>query len=138
MQNLRIFIVEDFQPWAHAVETILSKEPLYQVISISSDGYAALTEAERLKPDLMLLDVNLRKTSGIDLARALQRINPRPLIVFVSQNASPAIVQAAFEAGANGYILKTDASQELIDAIRTVCEGKRYLSASLKRSVPNW
>src|SRR4051812_13936971 len=118
MQNLRILIVDDFQPWAHLLKTFLSKEPSYEVISTAWDGHAALLEAERLKPDLVTLDVNLPTISGLDLARSLQNFNPRPIVVFVSQNASSAIVRAAFKAGGSGYVLKTDAGRELLNAIR--------------------
>jgi DNA-binding NarL/FixJ family response regulator len=138
MQNLRILIVDDSRPWVNLLQTILSKEPLHEVISIAFDGDAALIEAERLNPDLMLLDVNLPTISGLDLAASLQNINPRPLVLFVSQNSNPSIVRAALEAGGKGYLLKTDADQELMNAIRAVCAGERYLSTSLRDSIVDW
>jgi DNA-binding NarL/FixJ family response regulator len=137
MQTLRILIVDDFRPWTHLLETILSKEPLYEVISTACDGHAALLEVERLKPDLVTLDVNLPKTSGLDVARSLQHTNPQLLVVFVSQNANAPIVRAAFEAGGSGYVLKTDADHELLNAIRSVCSGNRYLSSSLNK-ISGW
>ena len=133
MENLRILIVDAFEPWARLVQTVVSTEPLYEVIGIFSDGYAALTDAEQSKPDLVLLDINLPTINGIDLCRSLQRVKPRPFTIFVSQNETRAIVRAAFDAGANGYVLKTEVKQELIRAITIVSTGERFLSMGLRK-----
>ncbi len=135
MESFRILIVDGYEPWLHQVTAILEKEPSYHVISTISDGYAALKQAEELKPELVLLDIGLPTVNGIELVRSLQRIRPKPFVVFVSQNATPSIVRAAMEAGGNGYVLKTHAYQDLLHAITTVRKGERFLSATLEGSL---
>ncbi len=135
MQTRRILIADRFKPWAQMLESILSKEPSYEIVCTVFDGSLALKKAEELKPDLMLVDVNLSTTNGIDLTRSIQHISPKPLVIFVSQDTTPSIVRAALEAGARGYVIKTEANRELIEAIRTVCTGQRFLSKKLDEMV---
>ena len=137
MQSLKILIVDDFEPWAHFVETIISAESHHEVVAVTSNGYTALLEAERLKPHVALLDVNLPGMNGIDLARSLRRIKFPPFVLCVSQNRTAAVVRAAFEAGVGGYVLKTDVNRELITAIKSVTSGERFLSASLRDLMSN-
>lgn len=132
MKALRIQIVDDFQPWIRMLETIVENAQLGQVICTASDGYVALRKAEELKPDLILLDINIPTINGIDLARALQRIQVRPLILFVSDHDTPSIVRAAIEAGGSGFVLKTHVRQDLEQAIIAIRNGERFLTNKLQ------
>lgn len=114
------------------LESIVEDAQLGQVICTACDGYVALKKAEELKPDLILLDINIPTLNGIDLARALQRAQPRPHILFVSDYETPSIVRAAIEAGGSGFVLKTHVRQEMEQAIKEVCRGRRFLSAKLR------
>jgi DNA-binding NarL/FixJ family response regulator len=129
IQKPRILIVDDFQPWARMLKSIVEEEQLGHVIGIVSEAYVALTKAEELKPDLVLLDISLPNMNGIDLANILKRIQPQPLILFISHYEAPSIIKAAIDSGGNGYILKTHLRQDLTLAIKTVCQGQRFLSA---------
>lgn len=131
-QLLRIQIVDDFQPWIRLLETIVENAQLGQVICTASDGYVALRKAEELKPDLILLDINIPTINGIELARALQPCQFRPLILFVSHYETPSIVRAAIEAGGNGFVLKTHIRQDLEQAILAIRNGERFLSEKLQ------
>ena len=135
MHLLRILIVDDFEPWVHLLQSILQQEPLFHVVCTASDGQAALHNAEELKPDLVLLDIDLPSINGIDLARSFQRIRPRPLVLFVSQHLDPSTIRAALEAGGSGYIVKMDVHRELMKAIAMVCEGKKFLSSMALKSM---
>lgn len=88
--------------------------------------------AEELKPDLILVDVGLPGLNGIDLARGVQQIVPKPLVLFVSQHSTPAIVKGALDTGALGYVLKLDATADLIKAIEAVRRGEKFLSTSIR------
>ena len=110
------------------LESILLKEPFCQVICTVFDGFLALRKTEELKPDLVLVDVNLSTINGIELTRSIQHLSPRPRVIFVSQDTTPSIVRAAMDAGASGYVVKTEANRDLIEAVRAVCTGQRFLS----------
>ena len=132
MRPLRILIANDFQPWTHQLKTILSKEPLYEVVCSVSDGLSALKKVDELKPDLVLADIGIPTISGIDLARSLQRVQPRPHVLFVSAETAPSTVRAALKAGGKGYVLKSHAAVDLLKAVETVRKGEQFLSEPLR------
>src|SRR5215469_3795215 len=102
-----------------------------------SDGLEAVQQAGQLQPDLILLDIGLPTLNGIDAARQIREISPASRILFVSENRSADIVEAALSTGASGYVVKSDAAGELLPAIGAVLEGTRFLSVSLTRNALN-
>ena len=122
-----MLVAEDFEPFRRFVCSTLRAVPGLRVICEASDGIGAVQKAEILQPDLVLLDVGLPGLNGIDAARCIQRVVPRAKILFLSQESSPEIVQAAFEAGARGYIVKTDAARELVVAVRAVLRNENFV-----------
>lgn len=128
---IRILIVDDYQPWHCFVSTTLKKEPGLEVIGSVADGAKAVREAERLQPDLVLLDIGLPTLNGIEVARRIRKISPGSKVIFVSENRSPDIAEEALGTGAGGYVLKSEAASELLKAIKTVLGGKRFISDTL-------
>lgn len=98
------------------------------VVGAVEDGRALLTAAERLKPDVILLDISMPLLNGLDAARQLAQVSPNSKLVFVTMHADPAYVRQAFRAGASGYVVKSSASSHLIEAIQEVAAGRRYIS----------
>ena len=90
----------------------------------------AVQKAGELQPDLILLDIGLPKLNGLAAARQIRKLAPNAKIVFVTQESSPDIAQEAFNIGAAGYLVKTDANNLLL-AVDTVLDGRRFLSAAL-------
>jgi DNA-binding NarL/FixJ family response regulator len=97
-----------------------------QVIGIASDGLEAVLDTETLQPDLILLDIGLPKLDGIEAARRIRSVAPESKILFLSQESDLDLVRAALSAGGHGYVVKSDAEDELIAAIEAVMGGKRY------------
>jgi DNA-binding NarL/FixJ family response regulator len=128
---VRVLVVDDYQPFHQLIRSILQDKPELQVICEVSDGLAAVEKAQELQPDLILLDVGLPKLNGIEAARRIREISPASKILFVSQNRSLDIAEEALSTGAGGYVLKSDGTSKLLTAIKTVLEGKRFISASL-------
>jgi CheY-like chemotaxis protein len=89
--------------------------------------------AQELQPDLILLDLGLPTINGIEAARRIKEVSPASKILFLSGDRSADIANGALQTGASGYIVKSDASGELLPAITAVLEGKRFVSASLAR-----
>jgi DNA-binding NarL/FixJ family response regulator len=99
----------------------------FQVVGEASDGVDALRKTQKLTPDLILLDVSLPGLNGLEVARQVRHLSPGSKIVFLSTIKSPAIVQAAFAAGALGYLEKSHAAIELVPALKTVLGGKQFI-----------
>lgn len=103
----------------------------FQVVGEVSDGLEAVEEARQLQPDLILLDIGLPTLNGIEAARRILEVAAASKILFVSENRSTDIVEEALSTGAGGYVVKSDAANELLPAVETIIKGARFVSASL-------
>ena len=128
---MRVLVVDDNEPWRSFYGTVLQKHPELRIIGQASDGLEAVQKASELQPDLILLDIGLPTVNGIEASRRIREVSPSSKILFVSENRSPDIVEAALSNGAGGYVVKSDAGSELLPAIKAVLEGKRFISACL-------
>jgi DNA-binding NarL/FixJ family response regulator len=131
---LRILIVDDFEPWRRFVSSALQKVDS-QILLEASDGLEAVYKAEDLRPDLILLDIGLPALNGIEAARGIRDLSPNSKILFLSEENSPEVAEAALEAGGDGYVVKSDAGRELLPAVKALSQGKRYVSARLAGEV---
>ena len=113
----------------------LQNEPAWKVISEATDGIEAVQKAQELRPDLIILDVGLPKLNGIEAARLILKAGPSSKIIFLSQECSADVVSEAMRLGASGYVVKARAGDELLNAIRTVLQGKRYVSKGVPAAI---
>jgi DNA-binding NarL/FixJ family response regulator len=127
----RILVVDDFAPWLDFVLGKLRENHNLCVIGVASDGLEAVLKTEALQPDLILLDIGLPKLNGIEAARRIRNTAPESKILFLSQESELDVVRAALSAGGHGYVVKSDAEDDLITAMEAVMKGKRYLSRKL-------
>jgi DNA-binding NarL/FixJ family response regulator len=97
-----------------------------------SDGSEAVKKAQELKPDVILLEIDLPKVDGIEAARRIRQLSPNSKIVFLSMEHSADIVQAALGTGALGYVSKADTQSDLMSAVETVLRGEPFVSRSIK------
>lgn len=128
---VRVFIVDDYQPFRQFVRSTVGRRPDLQVIGEASDGLEAVRKAEELQPDLIVLDIGLPTLSGIEVARRIRKLCPECKILFMSQEASVAVAQEAFRLGAMGYVVKAHAGRELLAAVEAVCQSRRFVSKGL-------
>jgi DNA-binding NarL/FixJ family response regulator len=129
--QVRTLVVDDFASFRRRVCWMLEENPEVQVIAEAGDGVEAVQKAEEFQPDLILLDSDLPKLSGIEAARQIRKTAPKSKILFLGQDLDPAVVQEAFSLGARGYVVKSDASRELLSAVKVVILGKQYVSRAL-------
>jgi DNA-binding NarL/FixJ family response regulator len=127
----RVLVVDDYQPWLRLIRSMLPEAWELRVIAEASDGREAVQKALQLQPDLILLDIGLPVLNGIEAARQIRQHNPNARILFMSEQRSPDVVNAALSTG-SGYVVKSCAPRELLPAIKTVLEGGRFVSASLQ------
>jgi len=132
LPTIRIVIVDDYERWRRQARLLFRARPEWQVIAEASDGSEAVQKAEKLKPDLVVLDIGLPKLNGIEAARRIQELSPGSKIVFLSQNNDLDLVRAALSTGVLGYVLKTDARGELLPAVDAALRGKQFVSSSIK------
>ncbi|PYX76569.1 MAG: hypothetical protein DMG78_01200 [Acidobacteria bacterium] len=124
-------MVEDYAAFRRVLVSAIQSKAEIQVICEVADGPEAVQKARELQPELILLDIGLPRLNGIEAARQIRNLSPESKILFVSQESSPDIVQAALETGAKGYVVKADVGRELIPALDAVLRGQTYVSKSL-------
>jgi DNA-binding NarL/FixJ family response regulator len=132
LPTIRVLVVDDYEGWRRQTCLLLQARPELEVICEAADGSDAVEKAGELKPDLILLDIGLPKLDGIEASRRIRRISPNSRIIFLSQDNSLDVVQAALGTGALGYVYKIDARSELLRAVDAVLRGNPYVSNSLK------
>jgi DNA-binding NarL/FixJ family response regulator len=115
---IRILVVDDFEPWRHFVASTFRLQPELQIICQVSDGLEAVRKAEELQPDLVLLDIGLPTLNGIEVAREIAKLSPECKIIFLTENRSSDLIEEAFRAGASGYVIKSNAANELVSAVK--------------------
>ena len=127
----RVLIVDDHEPWRRHVASLLDKTRGWKVIGEASNGCDAVPAAAALRPDLILLDVELPRMNGIKAAERITTVAPETRILFMSAHSSLDIVEAALNAGGLGYIQKMNAGNELLPAMAAIMSGGRFVGAVL-------
>ena len=130
-KSIRTLVVDDYEPWRRFVRLTFQTRPEYQVIGEASDGWEAVHKARELQPDLIVLDIGLPTLNGIEAARRIRAQAPQSKILFFTENRSLDVAEEALRSGGSGYVLKSDATDELALAVEAVLDGKRFVSANL-------
>jgi len=132
MRPLSVLVVDDHSIVRQGICGILSDEPTLDVVGEVASGEEAVTRAQSLRPDLILLDISLPGISGIAAARLIRQVSSQTRIIFLSQHDSPQMVREAFNSGGDGYVTKVDAVSELLEAIHAVLEGNQFVSQRIR------
>jgi DNA-binding NarL/FixJ family response regulator len=126
MRRPRLLLADDHQMLVDALRSIL--EPKYEVVGSASDGRSLLKAAEKLRPDVIVIDIAMPNLNGLDAGRQLKQKMPAVKLIFMTMNEDPYLVGEAFRAGASAFLLKHAAGFELIDAIEKVLRRSKYLT----------
>jgi len=133
MEKPRVLMADDHSILLAGVRKLL--EERYDVVGMVEDGRALIEAAERLKPDVILVDISMPLLNGLDAVRQLRKSQPDVKLLFLTMHASPQYATEAFKAGGNGYLLKQSAVSELPQAIEAVLQGKYYLTPSIAKPI---
>ena len=125
--KIGILLVDDHQVLRDGLRLLLESAPDLEVIGEAADGQEAIALADQLLPDLIVMDLGLPDISGIEVSRIIRESHPSIKIVVLSMHTSKEFVVSAIEAGAVGYVPKSTTHESLLEAIRTVSSGSRYL-----------
>jgi len=132
-----LLLVDDHSLIRAGVRALVLDIPGYAVIGEASDGAQLLDAVERLNPDIVLLDLSMRKTGGLDALRALKAVRPQSKVLILSMHTDPQLIMQALEIGAHGYLLKDTTATELAQALDALRNNERYLSPAIAHTVIN-
>ncbi len=131
IETIRVLIVDDHAVVRSGLRKVLESEGGFEVVGEAGDMRNAVFEARAQKPDVILMDVVMPGASGIEATPAVLAEAPGAKVVVLSMQDDPRYVREAFAAGASGYVLKEAADKELVQAIREVADGGRYVHPAL-------
>jgi DNA-binding NarL/FixJ family response regulator len=131
----RILIAEDHTILRDGLRALLAGLPEVEVVGEAVDGLEAIRLANELQPDLILLDLSMPRTSGLEALKEIKRLHPGTQILVLTVQKAEDYVHAALRAGADGYVLKDSTSAELFLAIRSILAGNHYLSPAIASTV---
>lgn len=127
-----VVVVDDHPILAEGIRLLIQEERDLGVVGSARDAVSAMEAVERLRPRLAIVDISLKRgVSGIELIKMFKEKHPNLLVLVLSMHEERHIVERAFKAGADGYILKDEVSEAIVKAIRSVLSGVRYLSPDL-------
>jgi len=124
MTHPRILMADDHSIVLAGLRKLV--EPEGEIVGVAEDGRALVERAEKLQPDIILLDISMPLLNGLDAARQLRKVAPETKLIFLTMHATPTYAMEAFKAGASGYLIKRSAASELKQAIRAVMQGQQY------------
>jgi DNA-binding NarL/FixJ family response regulator len=129
----RVFLADDHQLLLDALAIML--EPICQIVGKAADGRALLQHVFAANPHIVLMDITMPLLNGLDACREIKRQLPRISVILLTSHEEESLVLEALKAGASGYVLKHEASSQLVEAIMRVMSGETYVSASIAGSV---
>ncbi len=120
--TVRILVADDHPVVRHGLRTLLGSRQEWEIIDEAEDGIEAVEKADRLQPDVILLDVSMPGMDGLEACRRIRRIVPKAEVLIVTQHDSPQMMREAVRAGARGYVVKSDAARDLLAAVDAVSQ----------------
>jgi DNA-binding NarL/FixJ family response regulator len=133
MKRTTVVLADDHALVLEGLRRIL-RPPDFDVVGMVSDGLALVKATERLRPDVVVVDVSMPLLNGIEAARQIRATNQRTKIVFLSMHPEVAYVSEALQAGGSAYVLKSSVGIEMLEALRHVLLGKTYLTPSIDQA----
>jgi len=132
---LQILIVDDHAVVRRGVRSLLESQPDWEIAGEATTGREAVELAKQLQPDIVVMDLSLPELSGLDATRHILKESPRSEIVVLTMHHSEELAREALQAGARGYVLKSDADQSLIAAIESLRQHKPFLTSTVTEFV---
>jgi len=124
---VRILLVDDHPIVRQGLRTLLEGRPGWEVVGEASDGVEALHKVEVLEPDVVVLDVTMPRMNGLEACRQIQQKRKTSLeVLFVTQHDSPQMMREALDAGARGYVVKSNAARDLLEAMEAVSQHRVF------------
>jgi two-component system response regulator NreC len=130
----RVFLADDHALIRQGLKALLEKQG-FQIVSEASDGQETIRSVEKTQPDVAIIDISMPILNGVDAARELKKSSPKVKVILLTQHDEDQYVTESLRAGVRGYVLKSQAAEDLVHAIQEVSRGSVYLSPSISRVV---
>ena len=130
-----IIVVDDHPLFRRGVIQLLKMDPSFNVVAEAGDFEAAMVAVRERDPDIVLLDLNMKHTSGVEILTAIKTFDPSIRVIMLTVSDSPSDLLQCFQNGADGYLLKTADEDEFLVAIRALLKGRKYISTELTGSM---
>lgn len=132
-RKVNIILVDDHQMLRDGLRNLIEQKANLQILAEASDGREAIKLCAKLNPDVVITDISMPSLNGVEAAKQILKDNPEIKIIGLSMHANRKFVQAMFQAGGYGYLLKDGDVNELITAITTVMQNRKYLSKNINQ-----
>lgn len=134
MESLRLLVADDHEIVRKGLRSLLEAQG-WQVAAEASDGREAVEKARELKPDVTVLDIGMPSLNGLEAARQMLKNDSQAKILILTMHESDPLIREVLDAGARGYVLKTDASRDLVTAVNAVRSNKTFFTAKVAQMV---
>jgi len=128
--TVRILVVDDHPVVRRGIRTLLGSRAEWEIVDEAQDGIEAVEKANHLKPDVILLDVSMPRMDGLEACRRIRKNVPQSEILIVTQHDSPQMMREAMEAGARGYVVKSNVARDLPAAVEAVSQHRPFTSVN--------
>ncbi len=135
MTKPRILIADDHSIVLAGLCKLVEADGEGEVVGTAEDGRALVEEAQKLRPDIILLDISMPLLNGLDAARQIRKLVPECKLIMLTMHATPTYAAEAFKAGVSGYLIKRSAASELKHAIQAVLRGQHYMTPLITKDV---
>jgi DNA-binding NarL/FixJ family response regulator len=135
MEPLRLLVVDDHEVVRKGLRSVLEQQPGWQVAGEASNGREAVTKAKELQPDVTVLDISMPSLNGLEATRQMLKQDSRAKVLILTMHESDPLVQEVLNAGARGYLLKSDAGKDLVTAVEAVRRNKTFFTAKVGQMV---
>jgi DNA-binding NarL/FixJ family response regulator len=135
MATFRIMIADDHEVVRKGLISLLQAQPDWQVCGEAGDGREAVEKAQQLKPDVVILDIGMPSLNGLEATRQILKTNPQARILILTLHDSDQVVREVLNAGARGFLLKSDAARDLVAAVEALRRDKTYFTSKVATMV---
>ena len=135
MEPVRLLVADDHEIVRKGLRSLLEAQPGWLVTAEACDGREAVEKARELKPDVTVLDISMPALNGLEAARQMIKNDARAKILILTMHESDPLIREVLDAGARGYVLKSDASRDLVSAVNAVRSNKTFFTAKVAQIV---
>ena len=135
MKTLRILLADDHKVVRQGTRALLSTVPEWEIVGEADNGRDAVSLTSELKPDIVILDIGMPELNGLDATRQIKKKLPETEVLIFTGQETEELVHDVFDSGARSYIMKTDAADHLIDALKALSEHKHFFTSRISEIV---
>jgi DNA-binding NarL/FixJ family response regulator len=137
MTSLRIVVADDHELIRRGIRQLLASHSEWNVIAEANNGRDAVRYTRQLAPDLVILDLSMPELTGLQAAQEIASLSPKPEVILLTMHDSEDIVREALKSGVRGFVLKTDADRDLVDAVEAVAKHRQFFTSRVADLVLN-